>query len=190
MSLTQQSATELKRELGTGSVSSREIADAYLDRIHACDGEVGAFLWCDPDGTRQAGANSMTSCPGEALGCLAGLPFAVKDVLCTRGCRDDLCLADAGALRPALRRDRDREAEGGRRRLAGQDEHGRVRDGRLDRELGLRDDAQSVGSRSVFRADRAAARRPAWPLRWRRFRSAPTRAARFASRPPSAASSD
>ncbi len=50
-----------------------------------------------------------------------------------------------------------------------QDEHGRVRDGGLDRELGLSEDAQSLGPRRAFPAARAAARRPASPPAWRRL---------------------
>ena len=46
---------------------------------------------------------------------------------------------------------------------ARQDQHGRVRDGLVDRELGLRPDAQPVGSRARARAARAAARRRPWP---------------------------
>ncbi len=86
MSLTQLSATELKRELDQGSVSCLEIADAYLERIERLDPDVRAFLWTDPDGTRQAARElDRRRALGEALGCLAGLPFAVKDLLCTRG---------------------------------------------------------------------------------------------------------
>ena len=49
-------------------------------------------------------------------------------------------------------------------------------------------DAQPVGPRRASPAAPAAARRPAWPPAWRRCRSAPTPAARSASRPASAAS--
>ena len=50
---------------------------------------------------------------------------------------DDLRVANPGELPPALRRHRDRPAEGGRCRADRQDEHGRVRHGRVERELGL-----------------------------------------------------
>ena len=50
---------------------------------------------------------------------------------------DDLRVANPGELPPALRRHCDRPAEGGRCRADRQDEHGRVRHGRVERELGL-----------------------------------------------------
>ena len=82
-----------------------------------------------------------------------------------------------------------RAARGRRRRDRRQDELRRVRDGLVERELGVRPRAQSVGARRARRADRAAVRRPPWPRRWSRSRSAPTPAAPSASRRRSAASS-
>ena len=96
---------------------------------------------------------------------------------------DDVRFADAGQLSAAVRCDRDRQAARGRCRAHRPHEHGRVRDGRLDRELGVSGDAQSRGTSSGRPAAPAAARRRAWRPAWRRWRSAPTRAARFASRP-------
>ncbi len=88
-----------------------------------------------------------------------------------------------------LRRHRRRASRRGRRRHPREDQHGRVRDGLLERELGLRPDAEPVGPRRACRGARARARR----RRWRRgscpSRSAPTPAARCASRAPSAACS-
>ena len=57
-------------------------------------------------------------------------------------------LADPRALRPALHRDRRRAARSGRRDRPRQDQLRRVRDGLVDRELGVRRDAQPVGARS------------------------------------------
>ena len=58
---------------------------------------------------------------------------------------DHLRLEDPGGLDPALRRDRDPAAARRRHRDLGQDQHGRVRDGLLDRELRVRADPQPVG---------------------------------------------
>ena len=77
---------------------------------------------------------------------------------------------------------------GGRRHAAGQDQPGRVRDGLLDRELGLRPDVQPLGHTRVpggSSGGSAARSRPA-P---RPGRSAPTPAARSASPPRCAGSS-
>jgi len=57
-----------------------------LDRIAAHDKRVGAFLQVDPDAAlEQAEAIDSRRRSGEPLGRLAGLPVAVKDLLCTRG---------------------------------------------------------------------------------------------------------
>ena len=77
----------------------------------------------------------------------------------------------------------------GRPRLARQDEHGRVRDGLVDRELRASGRRATRGTRRASPAARRAARRRRSPRAWRRWRSAPTPAARSASRPRSAASS-
>jgi aspartyl-tRNA(Asn)/glutamyl-tRNA(Gln) amidotransferase subunit A len=80
------SATQAVRQLIAGEVTSAELTQRYLDRIARHDGSVRAFLRVDAaavlaraeqiDGRRKA---------GKPLGRLAGLPVAVKDVLCTEG---------------------------------------------------------------------------------------------------------
>lgn len=86
MSLTERTATELRAGMDSGEVSAREIAQAYLDQIESVDGQIGAFLWTDPERTlMQARDIDERRARGEQLGCLAGLPFAVKDLLCTEG---------------------------------------------------------------------------------------------------------
>lgn len=85
MSLIDLTAAELFAQLSARKVSAREAAAAYLDRIAACDGKVGAFLRVDRDAAlAQAEAIDRRRAEGEPLGRLAGLPVAVKDVLCTR----------------------------------------------------------------------------------------------------------
>src|SRR6185503_264414 len=63
-----------------------------------------------------------------------------------RRCPHHLRLENALELRRAVRRRRGRAARPGRRRDARQDEHGRVRDGLLEREQLVRTGPQSVGS--------------------------------------------
>ena len=120
---------------------------------------------------------------------LQGVPIALKDILCTKGeettagsriLEGFLPIYDGGCVVAG---------EGRRARLPRQDQHGRVRDGLVDRELRLRRDPQPVGRRPRARAARRAARPRRSPPASRRSRSAPTPAARSASRPRSAASS-
>ena len=94
----------------------------------------------------------------------------------TAGHAHDLRLADARELRRALRRLRRRAPARGRHRARRQDEHGRVRDGLVERDLVLRSRAESLeprlrprrqlgrlggGGRRAARARRAPAPTPA-----------------------------
>ncbi len=83
MSLTEQSATSLLKLLDQGQLSSVELTRAFLDRIEAVDTEIGAFLYVDPETALARAADiDQRRQSGESLGKLAGLPVAVKDVLC------------------------------------------------------------------------------------------------------------
>ena len=81
--LTGSDATELARLLAAGEVTSVELTRAYLDRIAAEDGEIGAYLHVDPDAAL-ARAAEIDAADGER-GSLAGLPVALKDVVVTEG---------------------------------------------------------------------------------------------------------
>ncbi|MEX2188849.1 MAG: Asp-tRNA(Asn)/Glu-tRNA(Gln) amidotransferase subunit GatA [Pirellulales bacterium] len=84
MSLIDLSAAELVAQLRRGDVSSVEVTRAYLDRIAAVDKKINAFLRVDADRGLSAAKNiDARRVRGAALGLLAGLPVAVKDVLCT-----------------------------------------------------------------------------------------------------------
>ena len=60
--------------------------------------------------------------------------------------RDHRRLEDPRRLPPGLRRDRRRALQAGGPRPPRQDQHGRVRDGLVDRELGVRPEPEPVGS--------------------------------------------
>ena len=77
------SAAELAQRLVAGEVSAVEVTQAHLDRIAAVEGDVHAFLHVNEaalDVARQVDADRAS---GEALPALAGVPVAIKDVLCT-----------------------------------------------------------------------------------------------------------
>ena len=120
---------------------------------------------------------------------LAGVPVALKDNLCTRGVRTTASSRILEHYRAAVRRHRRRAPRSGRRGDRRQDQLRRVRDGIVERELGVRPGAQPMGARShsrrIERRIGGGGRRAAW----RRWRSAPTPAARSVSRPRCAASS-
>jgi len=80
------SAAELAALLAGGEVSAREVTQAHLGRIRATDERVGAFLRVlDADALAHADDIDRRRAAGEALGPLAGVPLALKDILCTKG---------------------------------------------------------------------------------------------------------
>ncbi|CAN5306430.1 Asp-tRNA(Asn)/Glu-tRNA(Gln) amidotransferase subunit GatA [soil metagenome] len=85
MSLIHLSAADLAEKLATGEVSSVEATQAHLDRIAAVDGDVHAFLHVNAAALDAAAAVDAQRAAGEKLGPLAGVPVAIKDVLCTVG---------------------------------------------------------------------------------------------------------
>ena len=79
-------AAELGRLIAGREVSSREATQACLDRIEAVDGAVCAFLAVDnARALALADALDARLDAGEKLGPLAGVPIAVKDLLCYQG---------------------------------------------------------------------------------------------------------
>jgi len=86
MSLIHQSATELVAQLRSGKITSRDVTADCLDQIDAHDGAIHAFLRVDhASAIAQAEAIDRRRSEGKPLGRLAGLPVALKDVLCTEG---------------------------------------------------------------------------------------------------------
>ncbi len=79
-------ARELADKIKAREVSAREVADAFLRRIEATDGDVRAFVTVTADQARAAAdAVDRRLAAGEAVGPLAGVPVALKDNLCTAG---------------------------------------------------------------------------------------------------------
>ena len=83
MSLIQLSAAALAEKLSAGEVSSVEVTRAHLDRIAAVDGDVHAFLHVSANALETAARIDDARNAGEKLGPLAGVPIAIKDILCT-----------------------------------------------------------------------------------------------------------
>lgn len=83
MSIVDRTASELRQSLAAGELTSVELTQACLDRIAAHDQSIGAFLRVDGErALEQAKSVDARRKAGETLGPLAGIPVAVKDVLC------------------------------------------------------------------------------------------------------------
>ncbi|MDK9652518.1 Asp-tRNA(Asn)/Glu-tRNA(Gln) amidotransferase subunit GatA [Propionibacterium freudenreichii] len=79
-------ALELGRRIAAREQSSTEVTGAFLDQIDAVEPAVHAFLAVDRDlALRRAGEVDAQIAAGERLSPLAGVPVAVKDLLCYQG---------------------------------------------------------------------------------------------------------
>ena len=78
-------AAELGAAIAAGEVTSEQATTAYLDRIEAVDGDIGAFLHVGrASALAQARDVDARRAAGEELGPLAGVPVAHKDVFTTK----------------------------------------------------------------------------------------------------------
>ncbi len=86
MDLTRSTAIGLLARMNAREVSAEEITRAYLDRAEQWNPTLNVFLHRDAEqALRQARAVDAKRAAGEPLGALAGVPVAIKDVLCTLG---------------------------------------------------------------------------------------------------------
>jgi aspartyl-tRNA(Asn)/glutamyl-tRNA(Gln) amidotransferase subunit A len=81
--LIRKSAAELGKLLAAKEVSSVEVTRAHLDHIAAVDQDVHAFLHVSESALATAAAVDAARLDGAELSPLAGVPVAIKDVLCT-----------------------------------------------------------------------------------------------------------
>jgi len=86
MSLIEKTAGELIELQSRGTATAEIIAEAFLASIRDRDSKVRAFQHVDDAAVReQARAVDVKRKAGQQLGALAGVPVAIKDVLCTKG---------------------------------------------------------------------------------------------------------
>ncbi|QEL14845.1 Asp-tRNA(Asn)/Glu-tRNA(Gln) amidotransferase subunit GatA [Limnoglobus roseus] len=86
MSLTEKTAAELLALQAAGKASAVEITDAFLASIADRDQKVQAFMHVEGANAKAVAAViDAKRKSGAKLGALAGVPIAIKDVLCTKG---------------------------------------------------------------------------------------------------------
>jgi aspartyl-tRNA(Asn)/glutamyl-tRNA(Gln) amidotransferase subunit A len=84
--LTRLSALELRDRIAARDLRAVEVTQAHLDRIAATDDRVHAFLRVLDDAALAHAADiDRRLGAGEPVGALAGVPLALKDILCTTG---------------------------------------------------------------------------------------------------------
>ncbi len=83
--MSEPSLSTLAAQLASKQISSRELAQAYLDRIAALNPAINAFITVDAEKTLfEAAAADALIAAGQA-GPLTGVPIAHKDIFCTDG---------------------------------------------------------------------------------------------------------
>lgn len=81
------SAGEIAAAIRRGEVSSAEVLDHLVERIHALDGPINAVVRFDLDRARRAAAEADAAVArGDHVGPLHGVPMTVKDSFETEGC--------------------------------------------------------------------------------------------------------
>ena len=85
MDTTRLTIAELQRLLRARELSTADLLSEHLERIDNVDDHVKAFLRITKDLAREQAAAADRALKAGEAGPLAGIPLAVKDVLCVRG---------------------------------------------------------------------------------------------------------
>ena len=86
MKITRMTLLELSDAMQRGDLTSREVTQAYLDRIHQVEGKVQAYISLnEEEALRQADECDKKRQQGEKVSSLCGIPVAVKDNICVKG---------------------------------------------------------------------------------------------------------
>lgn len=85
MDLTSASFSEIASAVQTKKTSAVEVAKHFQARIESLDPKLNSFILKNPRALDEAKAIDERIAKGEAVGPLAGVPFGIKDMFCTKG---------------------------------------------------------------------------------------------------------
>lgn len=100
MDLLTGSITEIATAIKGRQVSAREVAKFFLDRIERLDSQLNSYVSRNDAAEKEAGEIDARVAKGEDVGPLAGIPFGIKEMFCTRGIRTTACSKILGNFVP------------------------------------------------------------------------------------------
>lgn len=77
--------TEIAEAIQTKKVSAKEVTAQFLKRTESINAKLNAFTSMNPQALQEAEQIDARIAKGENVGPLAGVPFGIKEMLCTRG---------------------------------------------------------------------------------------------------------
>ncbi|UOF00343.1 Asp-tRNA(Asn)/Glu-tRNA(Gln) amidotransferase subunit GatA [Bdellovibrio reynosensis] len=87
MDLTFASISEIADAVKNKSVSAKEVAQHFQTRIETLDRKLNSFTSINPNSLSDAAEIDARIAKGEDVGPMAGVPFGIKEMLCTKGIR-------------------------------------------------------------------------------------------------------
>lgn len=85
MELTKASLKQIRDAVQSKKLSAQEVTEFFLKRITALDRQLNAFITLNENAVEEAKSIDKKIQAGQSVGVLAGVPVAVKDLLCTKG---------------------------------------------------------------------------------------------------------
>lgn len=85
MDLNTASLSQISEAVQTKKISAEEVTTYFQDRIQSLDGQLNAVTSVNDQAIQQAKDLDARIAKGESVGALAGVPFGIKEMLCTKG---------------------------------------------------------------------------------------------------------
>lgn len=87
MDLVTASLGQISEQVKSKKISAREVSKFFFERAQKLNPEINAYISFNENVLKEAEAIDEKVARGEDAGLLAGVPFGIKDLLCTKGLR-------------------------------------------------------------------------------------------------------